>query len=90
MNENFIMITLNPFNYNQQLTVHGDDEQTNYDYTMDTIFEAALMTAEANNINDIKIATVSFPREYSEEWVSEMEKIAATKYENYNFNFEVL
>lgn len=90
MNNNFLVITLNPFNYNQQISLHTEEDETSYNYTMDTVFEAALMIAETNGINNIKIATVSFPKEYSEEWVSEMKKIAATKYENYNFNFEVL
>ena len=90
MENKFIMITLNPFVYSQHLTVFDGDNETTHEYSMDNIFEAALMTAETNNIENIKVGTVSFPKEYSENLIEEMKEIASMKYNNFNFNFEVI
>ena len=90
MKENFIMITLNPFNFNQQITIHNPEMQFNQTAEMDTIFEKALAIGEEQGIYDIKIATVSFPKEYSEELVRNARTRVINQYGENKFNFEVL
>lgn len=90
MNEKFIMITLNPFNLNQLITVHTPDTQYTLQNSMEDVFSTALAVGNEQNIYDIKIATVSFPKQYSEELAYNARKTAITKYGENKFNFEVL
>ena len=90
MNDKFIMITLNPFNLNQLITVHTPDVQYTLQHDMDNVFNAALAVGEEQGIYDIKIATVSFPKQYSEELAHNARTTAITKYGENKFNIEVL
>lgn len=90
MNEKFIMITLNPFNLNQLITVHTPDVQYTLQDSMENIFNTALSVGDEQGIYDIKIATVSFPKQYSEELAYNARTTAITKYGENKFNIEVL
>ena len=90
MTENFIMITINPFNFNQQITIHTPETQYNQTAEIDTVFEKALAIGEEQGIYNIKIATVSFPQEYSQELVNNARTRVINQYGENKFNFEVL
>lgn len=90
MQDKLIMITLNPFNLMQTVTVHTPENQYSSQYIMEDVFNAALAIGEEQGIYNIKIATVSFPREYSEELANTARVTATQKYGENKFEIEVL
>lgn len=90
MQDKLIMITLNPFNLMQTVTIHTPENQYSSQYVMEDVFNAALAIGEEQGIYNIKIATISFPREYSEELANTARMAAIQKYGENKFEFEVL
>ena len=90
MQDKFIMITLNPFNLMQTIVIHTPDNQYVLQYVMEEVFDAALAIGEGQEIYNIKIATVSFPRQYSEELAYNARTTAIRKYGENKFENEVL
>lgn len=90
MEPKLIMITLNPFNLMQTVTIHTPEQQYSAQYIMEEVFEAALAIGEEQGIYDIKIATVSFPKQYSEELACNARTTAIRKYGENKFEIEVL
>lgn len=90
MEPKLIMITLNPFNLMQTVTIHTPEQQYSTQYVMDEVFEAALAIGEEQGIYDIKIATVSFPKQYSEELACNARTTAIRKYGENKFEIEVI
>lgn len=90
MQDKFIMITLNPFNLMQTIVIHTPDNQYVNQYVMEEVFDAALAIGEEQEIYNIKIATVSFPKQYSEELANNARTTAINKYGKNKFEIEVL
>ena len=90
MQDKFIMITLNPFNLMQTIVIHTPDNQYVKQFIMEEVFDAALAIGEEQEIYNIKIATVSFPRQYSEELACNARTTAIRKYGENKFEIEVL
>lgn len=88
--ENFIMITINPFDYAQTITVHNGEENLPMHASMDDTFQIACGVAKKYNINKIKIATTSFPKEYSMELANNARITAFNLFGENNLEFEVI
>lgn len=90
METRLIMITLNPFNLMQTVTVHTPEQQYSTQYIMEDVFNAALAIGEEQGIYNIKVATISFPKEYSEKLANTARIAATQKYGENKFEIEVL